>query len=297
MVAHPIILDTDVGTDVDDAFAIAMAARVPRLKLEAVTTVYGDVQLRARLARKLLDLLGRSDVPVAAGLGQPLTPGKQVYWGGWEGEGFLTPDDATLPLDSRPGVDLLIDTIARAQPPVTVVAIGPLTNIAAALNRRPALAGQVRQIICMAGTVVPKEEEWNVQCDPEAARIVLQSGAPLTLGTRFVVNRPRLNRSHRNRLAACMDPALQALVAMLDNFLSRKGRDSTPMYDPVTLSLAFTEEYLQTEPTNVAVRLDSGVVHLVPQSKGSPNMNISVSVRPKLFLEALVGWLTSPHEH
>jgi purine nucleosidase len=296
MIANPIILDTDVGTDVDDAFAIAMAARVPQLKLKAVTTVYGDVQLRARLARKLLDLLEQSDVPVAAGLGEPLTPGKQVYWGGWEGEGFLTPEDDALTLDSRPGVDLIIDTIEKAQTPITLVAIGPLTNIAAALHRRPALAEQVRQIICMAGTMVPGEEEWNVQCDPEAARFVFQSGAPLVLGTRFVVNRPRLKQSHRNRLASSTDPALVALVAMLDDFLSRKKRASTPMYDPVTLSLAFTEEFIQTEPRNVTAHLDSEVMHLIPQSEGSPNMKISVDVQPELFIQALMGWLQNPHE-
>jgi len=128
---RPIVLDTDVGTDVDDAFAIALAAKSPELNLKAVTTVYGDVHLRARMARKLLRLLGAADVPVAAGIDQPLTPGKQVYWGGWEGEGFLTDEDESWPPESRGGVELILEVLDTSPDPVTLVAIGPLTNIAA----------------------------------------------------------------------------------------------------------------------------------------------------------------------
>jgi purine nucleosidase len=285
---RPIILDTDVGTDVDDAFAIALAARSPELRLEAVTTVYGDVRLRARMARKLLALLGREDVAVGAGIGQPRTAGKQVYWGGWEGEGFLSAEDDSLSLDARHGVDLILDILRGAAEPITLVAIGPLTNIAAVLLRERSAAPRIREIICMAGTIVPGEEEWNVQCDPEAARIVFESGVPIKLGTRFIVNQPRLTQDHRHRLAQSDQPAVGALVSMLDLFLSRKGRDSTPMYDPVTLSMAFSDEYIQTEPMNVAVRWDDGVLRLEPQPDGEPNMDISVAVRPQEFVDALV---------
>lgn len=291
---RPIILDTDVGTDVDDAFAIVQAVRSPELKLEAVTTVYGDVQLRARIARKLLNLLGRADVPVAAGAARPLTPGREVYWGGWEGEGFLRPEDAALAADPRPAVDLIIETVEQAQEPVTLVAIGPLTNIAMALQRQPGLARRVAAIICMAGTIVPGEEEWNVQCDAEAARIVFESGAALTLGTRFIVNRPRLGPAHRARLARSADPAVAALVAMLDIFLAHKRRDSTPMYDPVTLSMAYSEAFIQTQPLRLAVNMDDGVLHLEPRPDGPAAMNISVGVEAESFVDHLVDRLLNP---
>jgi len=288
-----IVLDTDVGTDVDDAFAIGLAARSPELNLKAVTTVYGDVRLRARMARKLLRLLGTGDVPVAAGIDQPITPGKQVYWGGWEGEGFLTSEDEAWSTDPRGGVQLILDVLHTALDPVTLVAIGPLTNIAAVLQREPGVTHHIREIICMAGTIVPGEEEWNVQCDPEAARIVFQSGAPVKLGTRFIVNQPRLTQAHRHRLAGSSHPAICALVDMLDLFLSRKGRDSTPMYDPVTLSMAYTDEYIQTEPMSVDVHLTEGVLRLEPQTGGEPNMDISVGVRPPEFVDHLVHRLLS----
>jgi purine nucleosidase len=288
---RPIVLDTDVGTDVDDAFAIALAARSPELDLRAVTTVYGDVRLRARMAHKLLELLGSDDVPVAAGIGQPLTPGKQVYWGGWEGKGFLTKSDDSRPLHDRMAVDLICDVLRASPEPVALVAIGPLTNIAAVLHQRPEVAPHIREIICMAGTIVPGEDEWNVQCDPEAARIVLESGLPVKLGTRFIVNQPRLTRAHRNVLATSEQPAVRALVSMLDLYLAEKRRDSTPMYDPVTLSMAFTDEYIQTEPMAITVRSHGQSLRLEPQPAGRPNMHISVSVRPQEFVDALVSRL------
>ena len=98
----------------------------------------------------------------------------------------------------------------------------------------------------------------------------------------------------RDRLARCLAGVLItafALVAMLDVFLNRKGRDSTPMYDPVTLSMAYTDEYIQTEKMCIAVHLDDGVLRLEPQPNGEPNMDISISVRPQQFVDALVSRL------
>ena len=288
MAKRPIILDTDVGTDVDDAFTIALAARSPALDLRAVTTVYGDVHLRARLARKLLDLLGHAGAPVAAGLGQPLTPDRAPYWGGWEGEGLLTPADDSLPLDPRDGVTLILDELAAAQDPLTLVAIGPLTNIAAVVQRAGSLLDRIQEIVCMAGTIVAGEEEWNVQCDADAARIVFESGLPVTLGTRFIVNQPKLRRTHRDRLAGSQDPAVQALVVLLDHFLGLKRRDQTPMYDAVTLSMAYTDEFIQTETMTLAVDQRGDVVALTPDPEGRVQLNVSVGVQPEAFVDHLV---------
>ena len=291
MAKRPVILDTDVGTDVDDAFAIAQAARSPDLDLRAVTTVYGDAQLRARLARKLLDLLDRPGVPVAAGLGQPLTPGKVPYWGGWEGEGLLEPADDSLPLDWRDGVTLILDKLAAAPEPLTLVAIGPLTNIAAVIRRAGGLLDRIREIICMAGTLVPGDEEWNVICDADAARIVFESGLPVTLGTRFIVNQPKLGPAQRSRLAASPDPAVRALEVLLDHFLGIKRRDRTPMYDPVTLSMAYSDRFIQAEAMDLRVEQAGDNVTLTPDPGGNARLNISVGVQPEAFVDHLVDLL------
>jgi purine nucleosidase len=288
-----LILDTDVGTDVDDAFAIALAASAPELKLEAVTTVYGDVELRARMARKLLDLLGREDVPVAPGLRQPLTSGREVYWGGWEGRGFLAEEDGALAFPRR-GIELLLHLLRTAEEPLTLVAIGPLTNVAALLQAAPELAASaLEEIICMAGTLVPDEEEWNVQCDPRAARIVFESGVPVRLGTRFIVNQPKLRPHHRERLLTSQNPAVRSLVTMLDVFLGEKQRDTTPMYDPVTLSMAYTDEFIQTERVGVRVRMEGDVVRLERDPESARHLDVSISVRPDEFVDHLVERLVS----
>ena len=291
MPRRPIILDTDVGTDVDDAFAIAQAARSPALELRAVTTVYGDVQLRARLARKLLDLLGQDRVPVAAGLDQPLTPDKVPYWGGWEGEGLLTPADDSLPLDPRDGVTLMLDELAATPDPLTLVAIGPLTNIAAVIQRGGRLLDRIQEIICMAGTTVAGEEEWNVICDADAARIIFESGLPVTLGTRFIVNQPKITRAHLYRLAESLDPGVQALAVLLDRYLGIKQRDQTPMFDPVTLSMAYSDEFIQAEAMTLTVGQEGDMVSLTPDPGGEAQINISTGVQPEAFVAHLVDLL------
>jgi purine nucleosidase len=291
MTVRSIILDTDVGTDVDDAFAIAQAVRSPALELRAVTTVYGDVHLRARLARKLLDLLGHGQVPVAAGLGQPLTPDRVPYWGGWEGEGLLTPADDALPLDPRDGVRLILDELAATPDPLTLVAIGPLTNIAAVIQRGGRLLDRIQEIICMAGTIVAGQEEWNVICDGDAARIVFESGLPVTLGTRFIVNQPKITRAHISRLAESSDPGVQALAALLDRYLGIKQRDQTPMYDPVTLSVTYSDEFIQTEAMTLTVRQEGDMVFLTPDPGGEARINISTGVQPEAFVDHLVDLL------
>jgi purine nucleosidase len=291
MPVRPIILDTDVGTDVDDAFAIAQAVRSPELELRAVTTVYSDVHLRARLARKLLDLLGQDGVPVAAGLGQPLTPDKVPYWGGWEGEGLLTPDDDALPLDPRDGVRLILDEVAASREPLTLIAIGPLTNIASVVQRGGSLLDRIREIICMAGTIVAGEEEWNVICDADAARIVFESGLPVTLGTRYIVNQPKITRPHLSRLAGSSDPGVQALAVLLDRYLGIKQRDQTPMYDPVTLSMAYSDEFIQAEAMTLTVKQVGDMVTLTPAPEGEVRINISTGVQPEAFVDHLVDLL------
>jgi purine nucleosidase len=284
----PIILDTDVGTDVDDAFAIAYAVRSPELDLKGVTTVYGDVGLRSRMACKLLSLLDRSDIPVAAGFNPPRTPGKEVYWGGWEGVGFLTDLDEGLEYDKRHAVDFMRDILVESPEKVTLVAIGPLTNIAGLIEKYPAVLNKIEELICMAGTIRPNDEEWNVQCDVQAAEVVFKSGLPIKLGTRGIVNLPLLTQAHRTRLLEFGDEAVLALVAMFDEFLSHKTRDYSPMYDPVTLSMTYTDRYIQTEDMGITVRIEKEVLYLDVRESIEPNMGISVSVKPELFVDELV---------
>lgn len=182
-----IVLDTDIGTDVDDALALALALASPELELVAVTTVAGDTTLRARIAARLLALAGRADVPVHAGCGRALASPGGFAWFGHEGEGIL--DDAHDAVADEPAVDALL-RLVRAEPGLEVVAVGPLTNVAVALEREPALAGRIGRLTVMGGWLrgaivggrpLPPSVDYNLCSDPVAARRVLSAGIPTRL--------------------------------------------------------------------------------------------------------------------
>ena len=130
--AHPLVLDTDIGTDVDDALALAFAVRHPDIELVAVTTVSGDTLKRAQIAAKLLRLAGRGDVEVAAGIGDTGPPDAGSAWMGHEGRGLLEPGEE-LPISERDGVEVLLRTCA-SDTNCEVATIGMQTNVAAALR-------------------------------------------------------------------------------------------------------------------------------------------------------------------
>src|SRR5437667_3900789 len=159
----PILLDTDIGTDIDDAFALALVMRSPELELLGVTTVSGDTAARARLAAKLLWESGLQFVPVAAGKpGKPL-PQEQTRWA----DGFSSPQ-----IRQEPALDLLKAEIERRPGKITLVAIGPLTNVAELIEREPATASKLKRIAPMGGSIahgygqaLEPAAEYNIASD------------------------------------------------------------------------------------------------------------------------------------
>lgn len=198
VVKIPILLDTDIGTDSDDAVALALALASPEIDLIAVTTVSGDTRLRAQIARRLLDLGGRTGVPVYAGCTVPRTPpprqrgrhrgGPEFAWFGYEGDGIIDPNSAR-PIPEEHAIHALI-RLLRQHDDLEVVAIGPLTNIASALIQAPDLAqrikrltimgGYIRHVACGGGVISPMVD-YNLRIDPESTRIVLTSDIPMQL--------------------------------------------------------------------------------------------------------------------
>lgn len=171
----PVVLDTDLGTDVDDLLALALLAAEPRVELVAVTTVYGDTALRARMAARVLRVLGRPEVAVHAGTGTPRS-GRAVWWAGHEGSGLAGLDREQI--SPTGGVDALLAAARRHPGELVVIAIGPLTNVASALDRDPGWATALRQLMVMGGEFAAREPEHNLRSDVAAARQVLASGIP-----------------------------------------------------------------------------------------------------------------------
>ncbi|MDR3068121.1 MAG: nucleoside hydrolase, partial [Cellulomonas sp.] len=181
-----IILDTDIGTYYDDAVAVMFAAQSPELTVEGVTTCYGDTHLRAQIATKVLSVAGRSDIPVFKGIGTPMRDTALMF--GFEGQGILEPGEEPA-YSTKHAVDFMIETIMDNPGEITVVTLGTVSNIAHALIKEPAVADRIKELIMMAGVIVPivddkgvrrsPVEEYNFNNDKIAAELVMRSGMPM----------------------------------------------------------------------------------------------------------------------
>jgi purine nucleosidase len=190
----PIILDADIGTDVDDALALTFAVRSPEIDILAVTTVGVDVRLRGRIARNLLRVLGRDEIPVAAGCDRRLDGKEFRPMPISSARGFVENEQDGLPLQEQHAVDLIIELLQAADTKITLVLIGPVTNAAMALKRCPQIRDKIERFVVMGGSIYPrdilKKEGWlkwvpgflranmefNLNTDPAAAEAILNSG-------------------------------------------------------------------------------------------------------------------------
>jgi inosine-uridine nucleoside N-ribohydrolase len=214
--ASPVIIDTDPG--VDDALALLLAMRSPELKIEAITVVAGNVPLDLGLpnALRMVEISGRRDIPVAPGATGPLVRRlvTATYAHGENGLGGAVFPDPTLKPVAEPAADLIQAIVAKYPGEVTLVTIGPLTNIATALRADPELAGKVRSLVMMGGSLsggnITPAAEFNIYVDPEAARIVFQSGIPLTMVGLDVTRKTTLTDDHVRVLETAHNPVSQA---------------------------------------------------------------------------------------
>ncbi len=272
-----LILDTDIGDDVDDAFALAFAARHPRIRLCAVTTVLGDTQWRAALALRLLDELGVGDVPVAAG-----EPNAGI-------DGIPLSGDVVLPLgsddprrDPRSAVDLMADAIATAPEPVWLATIGPATNAAALLSERPEALDRLAGIVMMGGRDdASNPREHNFGTDPSAATAVCNSGRDVRVGDYLVTSRAQLRRADLPRVRRA--PGIGAsLGLMLETYLDRRRRDWTSMCDPAALTLALDDDLLRLDPTPRRAEVAGGQVRFELAS-GESRLRLAAAIDAAAF--------------
>jgi len=274
----PILLDTDIGTDIDDAFALALVLRSSEFDLVGVTTVSGDTQARARLAARLLIDAGRGRVPVAAGEpGKPL-PIEQTQLGdGLQGSPLLT----------QPAVEFMKDQIEQARIPLTLVAIGPLTNVAQLITRYPATARKLKQIVMMGGSIAfgygnsPKPvAEYNIASDAEAAQVVFGSGIPILMAPLDATAMLDLDAPDRQRIF----DHHTALTDDLARLYPLWGHPTPILFDPLAVAMLIDPSLCRTKPLTLAVD-DKGFTRVEP---GRPNAIVALSSDKQRFLQLLL---------
>lgn len=295
MPSQKLLIDTDPGDDVDDVLALAFALRRPELDVRAITTVTSFPEPRVHIVRKLLRLLGHTDIPVAAGNATPLSGAKKETGSSPPAGGYVlnhyavvTPEEvAAEPTVDTDAVGLILRTIEENPGEVAVITIGPMTNIAAALRRKPEIARLIPWIASMGGEVHLDRTEHNVNWDVEAADVVLQSGVPLFLGTWDVTRRVVLLSEHCEQIREHGTPLSEALTRCIDLWWPHKAHKPGPvMYDlaPILWSrdraIGRSELHYTTQPAGVRVQTESGPARgktvLLPDAE--PNAQVTTDM-------------------
>ncbi|WP_421321265.1 pyrimidine-specific ribonucleoside hydrolase RihA [Aeromonas veronii] len=251
--ALPVILDCDPGHD--DAIALILALASPELKVLAVTTSAGNQTPDKTLnnALRILTLLGRDDIPVAAGAPKPLAR-ELIIADNVHGESGLDgpklPDPAFAP-QAMTGIELMAKCLRESPQPVTLVPTGPLTNIALLLAAHPELKGKIARIVLMggaagAGNWTPAAE-FNIYVDPEAADMVFKSGIPITMCGLDVTHEAQVMDADIERVRAITNPVAQCVAGLLDFFMiyhrdPKWGFAGAPLHDPCTIAWLLAPE-------------------------------------------------------
>jgi purine nucleosidase len=294
------ILDTDTGTDVDDALAIAFAARHPELDLRAVTTVSGDTVRRARIAKKVLLLAGRDDIEVAAGERSDEHPQRRSEAG--HEDQMLGPWPDELELSERGGVTLLLEECEARQ--YEVCTVGMQSNIAAALERDPSFAGDVPRLTVMGGVFAPPKflgqdltpaVDHNLNVDQQASLRALNAGMPALYVPCDVTFHTWLLASQVDRLrsgdALCRELARQ--IDIWKQRLDGRGRGVIPpdhmclLHDPLAVACmtAAGRRYVRTKRMPVTVALHQGVIRTFVDPAAGVEAEVVTGVDADAFAE------------
>jgi len=297
MTPTPIVLDCDPGHD--DAIALLLALASPEVELRGVTTVAGNqtVEKTTANAIRVLELAGREGVEVAAGAGRPLVrePFVAAYV---HGETGLDGSDLA-PARGEPVGQHAVDFLAERVGGITLVATGPLTNVALLLARYPEV--RPKRIVLMGGAIaegnVTPAAEFNVWADPEAAKRVFASGLDLTMVGLDVTHQALVLTEHKERLRAAgrVGRTVAELLDFYDRFHREVyGFDGSPIHDAVALAYAFRPDLLETRELNVEVDCESElcrgrtVVDLWRRSGREANAKVAVGIDSAAFVELLI---------
>jgi purine nucleosidase len=279
-----VILDTDIGDDIDDAFALALLLHSPEVKLLGVTTAFGDTELRARLVDRYLAAVHGAEIPVEAGVSTPAQ------------NGFTQAAYARQAPARRHGdaVDFLLRQIRTHPGQVTLIGIGPLFNVQAAIARDPATFRKLRRVVIMGGSIyrgydggnpggnTAPSPEWNIRCDPAGLRALLASGVPVFMMP-LDSTQIRLAGQHLAALFAHGSPLTDQLTLLYHQWTNPNTWQMPTLYDPVAATYAIRPEICPAKPMRIDVD-DKGFTRPV---SGAPNAQVCLKSDGRAFLDLL----------
>lgn len=247
-----IIIDTDIGDDIDDVLAITFALKSSELEVLGVTTVYKNVKLRARIAQKLLSVLKSEQIPVVLGAGKPL---------------FNEVDMNEIPCQFADNMgeyvscyngeacDFIIDRIMRNPGEITVVLIGGFTNMALAIQKKPEIVNYIKRIVLMGGAYYVHINEYNIVCDPEAAKIVFNSGISIIGVGIDVTSKCKLEDTELAKIYDCKTPLTELLSELIGLYKQKHKEWPVYLHDPLALGIIIDETLTRMEEKLVDVEL------------------------------------------
>ena len=303
-----ILFDGDPG--IDDALAILYAAKSDNIELVGISTVGGNITIEntTRNALRLLEITGRTEIPVARGIGKPLLrvneSAGEVH--GRDGLGNTSLPEPKIKEVPEHAVDFIINTIMKNPNQITLVPVGPLTNIAVAVIKEPRLKDYVKEVVVMGGAVttfgnITPESEFNIYTDPEAAKIVFESGMPITLVGLDVTMKTLLTPHHLAEITKAGTPVTDLIGKIITHYMKfyREvvGVDGCGMHDPLAVavaadrSLVKTRRYYVTVETKGEYTTGETVADLRASKEGlvkPPNMDVCIEVDSERFLRRYI---------
>jgi inosine-uridine nucleoside N-ribohydrolase len=281
-----VILDTDIGDDIDDAFALALVLRSPELKLLGITTAYGDTELRARLVDRYLAAVGRKDIPVMAGVA---TPHDNVF----SQAAYAHQEPERKHAD---GVAFLISQIRAHPGQITLIAIGPLNNVQEAIERDPGTFRQLKRVVLMGGSVYrgydgqngerrPADAEWNINRDPAGAKVLLAASVPVYMMP-LDSTQIHLETAEREKIFAHGSSLTDQLTLLYHQWMAgTEGHSPAPtLFDPVAVAYAIRPELCPATPLHLEVDAKG----FTRPGDGAPNAQVCLQSDEKGFLQFLL---------
>lgn len=284
--AHPekIIIDTDIGDDIDDAFAVALAVRSPELQILGISTTFGDTETRAKLLNRLLGEAGRADIPVAIGIHDPQIQtafSQRAY-----------AESGHFAHKSHPAaVDFILDQIRHHPGEITLVTIGALVNIGAIIDKDPQTFHQLRRVVVMGGSIYRgygdlgytkphgPDAEWNIKLDVPSARKLLDSGVPVFMMP-LDSTQLKLDEVKRAIVFQAATPLTDALTLLYHEW----GQETPTLFDAMTIAFIDDPGLCPVKPMHITVD-DKGFTR---PTAGTPNAQVCLASDPEMFFRFLI---------